>query len=134
MRVEGARSAEGHEAPHLAEQLLLREHARGVGRELGQQLELLRGKRDREAVDGDSTRRAVEGDGPGRESLPQFRLRPPEHRVDPRDELLVVERPRDEVVAAALERLHPVDGVRARFAEDDHRDVLVPRPARHALA
>ena len=34
--------------------------------------------------------------------------------MDPRDKLLVVERPRDEVVAAALERVHAVDRVGAR--------------------
>src|SRR3954449_7264544 len=54
--------------------------------------------------------------------------------MDPRDQLLVVERPRDEVVAAALERVHTVDRIRSRLAEDDHRDIAVPAAAWLALA
>ena len=41
-----------------------------------------------------------------------------------------MERPREEVVTAAVQRSHPVDGVGLRFAEDDHRHIAVPRPAR----
>ena len=61
-------------------------------------------------------------------------LRAPQDGVDPRDQLLVVERPRDEVVAAALEGVHAVDRVGPRLAEHDHGHVAVPRAARLALA
>ena len=37
---------------------------------------------------------------------------PPQHRADPRDQLVVVERPVEVVVAAAVEGAHPVDGIR----------------------
>src|ERR1041385_9485439 len=60
VRVQRARSAQGDEAPDLAEQLLLGEDARGIRGELRDELELLRGERDREAVDGDAARRAGE--------------------------------------------------------------------------
>ena len=45
-----------------------------------------------------------------------------------------MERARDVVVAATVERAHAVDGVRFRVAEHDHRHATVPRPARLAFA
>ena len=129
MRVERAGAAEGDEAPDLAEQLLFREDAGRLARELGQKLELLRREGDRETVDGHAARRAVERDRPGGESASSLRPRPPEHCVDPCDELLVVEGSGDEVVAATLEGVHAVDRVGAGLAEDDHRDVAVPGAA-----
>ena len=44
--------------------------------------------------------------------------------MDPLDELLVVERPGDIVVAALSERVDAVDGVCLRASDDDHRRVL----------
>src|SRR3954466_14395695 len=54
--------------------------------------------------------------------------------MDPRDQLLVAERPRDEVVASALERVHTVDLIRSRLVQVHHRDIAVPAAARLALA
>jgi hypothetical protein len=81
-----------------------------------------------------AARRAVDREWPRSEPLAQSRLRPPQNRVDPRDELLVVERPRDEVVAAAFEGVDAVDGVIAGVAEDDQRHVAVPATSGLALS
>ena len=55
-----------------------------------------------------------------------------EHRPDPRHEL-GVELARGDVVGAALERAHALDGVGACVREHDHRDVAVPATAGLAL-
>ena len=44
-----------------------------------------------------------------------------------------MERARDEIVAAALERLDTVDRVGPRLAEHDHRHIAVPRASGSAL-
>ena len=41
-----------------------------------------------------------------------------------------MERPRDEVVAAARERTHAIHGVGVRVADDDDRDVREPAESR----
>ena len=60
--------------------------------------------------------------------------RPSQHRSDAGQQLVVDDGPRQVVVRAALERAHPVDGVRLLRTEHDHRDIAVPGPARLALA
>ena len=57
---------------------------------------------------------------------------PAENGADPREQLVIVERARDVVVAAAVECAHAIDGVGLLFAEHDHRDGPVPRAARLA--
>ena len=54
------------------------------------------------------------------------RHRAPEHCPNAGEQLLVVERPHEEVVATAVERAHAVDRIRLRLAQDDHRHVAVP--------
>jgi len=60
MRVESPGIAHGHVAPDIAQQLLLREHARGLRRERVQQRELLRREIDGLAVEPDTTRDRVD--------------------------------------------------------------------------
>src|SRR6185503_4864769 len=69
-----------------------------------------------------------------RQALPRGGMRAAQDSVDPRDQLLIVKRSRDEVVTAALEGVHPVNRVRPGVAEDDQRDVAVPAAARLALS
>ena len=49
--------------------------------------------------------------------------------MNAREQLLVVERRDEEVVASALERADAVDGIRFGLAEHDHRHVPVSRAA-----
>ena len=58
------------------------------------------------------------------------RCRPPQHGPDPRQQLLVVERLRQEVVAPPSSARTTVDRVRLGLAEDDDRDVAVTCAAR----
>ena len=57
-----------------------------------------------------------------------------QHRADAREQLVVHERLRHVVVAAAVERTHAVDGVGVGLAHQDERDVAVPAAAGLALA
>ena len=65
---------------------------------------------------------------------PGGRRRPAQDRPDPREQLLVDDRPRQEVVRAALEGSDSIDGVGSRRADHDHGDVAIPRAARLTLA
>jgi hypothetical protein len=58
------------------------------------------------------------------------RCRPTQHGPDPRQQLLVVERLGQEIVAATVECPYAVDRVRLGLAEDDDRHVAVTFPAR----
>ena len=75
------------------------------------------------ARDGDGARGGVYADRPGHGDVVLDLRRAAKDCADPRDELLVIERAREEVVAAAFERAHAVDAVRLGCAEDDHGDV-----------
>ena len=74
----------------------------------------------------DAPRHAVDPQRASLELLARLRRDAAEDRVDARDELVVVERPHHEVVAAARERAHAVDRVGLRVADHDHRDVREP--------
>src|SRR5215218_7998355 len=129
IRVQQTRATDRAKAPDVAQQLLFGEDARRLRRKLHHQLVLLRRERHRPAMDGDAPRAAVDRERAGRQALAQAGLRPSQHGMDAGDELLVVEGPRDEVVAAALEGMDAVDGIGgARSSEDDHRHVTVPGP------
>ena len=78
-------------------------------------------------------RRTIHRQRSGGQPLPRTGLRAAQHRVDTRHQLLVVERPRDEVVATAREGVHSVDGVGPGLAEHDHRHVAIPRAPGLAL-
>ena len=60
--------------------------------------------------------------------------RAPKNRTDSREQLVVDERLRHVVVAATVERSHPVDGVGVGLAHEDERNVAVPGAAGLALA
>ena len=122
------------EAPHLPQQLVLLVHARRLLGQLREELELLRREQQAAAGDQDTPGRPVDADLPRLEHVALLRRCPPEHGPDPRTQLLVCERPVDVVVGAALERAGAVDGVRRLAAQQDHRDVAIPRAARHAVA
>ena len=62
------------------------------------------------------------------------RTRAAQDGADPREQLVVVERPWDVVVAAPVERSDAVDGVGLRVPEDDDGYAAVPRATRLALA
>jgi hypothetical protein len=89
VRVERPRLPERLESPHLAQELLLREDARGVRRELEQQLVLLRRQVDAGAVDGDPPRRPVDLDLADLEAVDDERLGSPQDRPDPSQQGLV---------------------------------------------
>src|SRR5438270_1433836 len=129
VRIERSRPAERAEAPHFAEELFFREHAVGLRGELEEQLVLLRRQVDARPADGDPARRPVDLDLPDLKPLGRRRRRPAQDGSDPREELVVKEGPPDEVVGAALERPHAVDGVGLGPSDHDQRDLAVPRPA-----
>ena len=66
--------------------------------------------------------------------MPGRRRDAAEHGANPGEQLVVEERPRDEIVGAAVEGAHAVDGVGLLRPEHDHRHVAVPRTSRLALA
>ena len=95
--------AERPVAPDVAQQLLAREHAVGVGRELHEQRELLLRERTRRAVRRARAARARStASGPTSSRSPRGGQRR-STRADAREQLLVDERPH-EVVVGALER------------------------------
>src|SRR5207248_10946513 len=98
MRVKGARSSDGAEAPDIAQQLFLREHAPLVRHQLQQELVLLAGETHVAARDGDGARGGVYADRPGHGDVVLDLRRAAKDCADPRYELLVIERAREEVV------------------------------------
>ena len=106
----------------------------GSAGERDEQLELLAREMDGLAAHGDDAREPVDREVADLDQVRARRRRPPQHRSDAGQQLVVDDRPRQVVVRAALERAHPVDRVRLLRAEHDHRDVAVPRPAGLALA
>ena len=137
VRVERPGPPHRPETPDVAEQVLLREHA---PRLLGQPSRAARtlGPRASAAARGTSPTVRVErsiASSPASEPLsPRRWPRAAQHGPDPGAELLVRERPVEVVVRPALERADTVDGIGLAGAEQDHRDVAVPRPARLAGA
>ena len=85
-------------------------------------------------MDGRAPGDEVDGDRPGLDPVAQGRRGSPEHRPDPGQQLVVVERPRHVVITAAVEGADPVDGVGLGPAEHDHRHLAVPRAPGLALA
>ena len=117
--------------PHLAQQLLLREHARAPTRaSTGARTPSRRAPPI--AGDGRAAGRPVDRDLGDVDPIHRRQGGSPQDGADAGEQLLVVERLRHVVVHAAGERAHPVDGI-AVFGEQDHRDVTVPRAARLAL-
>jgi hypothetical protein len=102
MRVERPRAPERPETPHIPQQLFLREHACRVRHQLQEQLVLLACQRYGRAVDADGPGCEVGRDRPRAQDLVSGGRCSPQHRPDPRQQLLVVERPREEVVATAF--------------------------------
>jgi hypothetical protein len=86
------------------------------------------GERDGGLAHQHGTRREISRDDAGAADFVRRRCRPPQHRTDPRQQLLVCERPHEKVVAAALERPDTVDCVRLRLPQDDHGHVAVTCP------
>src|SRR5438105_4029198 len=129
VRVERPRLAERAEAPDLAQELLFREDAARIGGELQEQLVLLRGQVDPPAADRDAAGRPVDLDRADADEVGDGRRRPPQDRPDAREQLVVEERPAEEVVGAALERPSAVDRIRLGSAEDDERHLAAPRAA-----
>src|SRR5919204_118179 len=121
-------------APNFAQQLLLGEDPLRLRRELRKQVVLLRGQRQRPAVNADAACDEVDGDRPRLEAVPQRRRRPSKDRTDPRQQLVIVKRSRHVVVAASVEGTHPIHGVGSRSPEHDNGDLPVPEAPRLALA
>ena len=86
------------------------------------------------AAHGDDTRRPIDREVADLDQVRARWGRPSQHCSDAGQQLVVDDGARQVVVRAALERAHPVDGVRLLRAEHDHRDIAVPGPARLALA
>src|SRR5262245_14062968 len=131
MRVQRAGAPRRAKAPHVPQQLVLREDAARVAGELQQQLVLLRRQDDPPAGNGDAPRRAVDLDRAGGQPFGLGRRGPAQDGADPRDQLVVVERPVEVVVAPAVEGPHPVDGIGLLRAEQDHwhLSVALAQPA-----
>src|SRR5581483_1903953 len=125
VRVERPRARPGPEAPDVAEQLVLREHAMRVRGEVEEQLVLLLREIDTPALEGDETGAAVDDERP-RDEWRRGGAGAAQHRPHPLDELVVVERPREVVVAPAAERAHALPRIRLRGPEDDHRRLPAP--------
>ena len=81
----------------------------------------------------DPARAPVDDELAGGEHLGGRRGAAPQERSDAREQLHVRERAADDVVGAAVERAHALDGVRGG-REQDHGHVAVPRPPRLAAA
>ena len=124
MRVERAGSRGRAVLPDLVQKLRLREHALGLARELDEELVLLLGQMDTPPADTNVAGAGVDAHRPGLEHLRYRRPRAAEHGSDPLDELLVVERAWNVVVAALPEGVDAVDRVRLRPPDHDHRRVL----------
>jgi hypothetical protein len=84
-------------------------------------------------VNGHAPGDEVDGERAGVQSVAQGRRSASEHGPDPREQLVVVERPRHVVVAAAIEGANTVDRVGLGAAEHDHGHLTVPRPPWLAL-
>src|SRR2546425_10313129 len=134
MRIECSGPAKRKVAPDLAQQLLLGEDTSGLGGELGEQVVLLSRQGQRAAVDGRATGDQVDGDRAGLEPVAQRGRGPAQHGPDPREQLVVVERTRDVIVAAAVEGTNAVDRVRFGAAEYDHGHFAIPGATRLTLA
>src|SRR5262249_52424389 len=90
--------------PRALEQLLTTEHAPGRLQQRTQQLELLRGERDRLTSDGHPVSPELQHDATrGKSSIRVDAYRAPEHRTDARHQLLRRKRFRDVIVGAELE-------------------------------
>ena len=89
----------GQVAPHIAEELVLREDALRLAGQSDEQRELLLRKGDARPGDTDNTRRQVDLDRPSGKPLPRLRLHTAKDCTDPLDKLVVVERTREIVVA-----------------------------------
>src|SRR5579884_3814663 len=120
VRVERPRPAGRPIVPDLLQELRLREDAPRLPREAGEELELLLRELDAATGHAHLACRQVDAHGRRVEHLGGRRPCATKNGTDPLDELLVVERRRDEVVAAAAERVHPVDRVGRLAAEHDH--------------
>ena len=94
-----------------------------------EQLELLRRESDDRVAHGDTPCSPVDGQVVRDEHLGGRRPAPSEQRADTSQQLLVGERPSDDVVRSAIESADALDRIGRRREEDD-RDVPVPASAR----
>src|SRR5438105_672747 len=129
VRVERPRLAERTEAPDLAQELLLREDAVRFRGELQEQLVLLRRQVDPRTAYRDATGRPVDLERADADEVRGDRRRPPQDGSDAGQQLVVEERPAEEVVGAAVERPCAVDRVGLGGTEDDERHHAAPRAA-----
>src|SRR6476659_10031687 len=100
---------------------------------LRDELELLRRQEHGDVADSDPASRAVDDEVAGDEHVARGRPAPADERADAREQLLVRERPADDVVGTAIEGADTLDRV-GRRREDDDRDVAIPGPPRLAAA
>src|SRR5450759_386914 len=110
-------------SPHLLHQPVAGEHDSRVGREDVKEVELLRGQLHLpDAVDLHPPAPAVHGEAPALEEFLRFlggRLRPPEHRLDARDQLARAERLCEVIVGAQLQAHYLVHLGLTRCEHDD---------------
>ena len=136
MDVHGAAVAEIVKAPHLVEQLVARVDAVGRGREVVQQLQLLRGRVDLLAVDDQLV--AVEVDDELVKGQALFcvvgDLAAAQHRVDARHQLLHLKGLDDVVVRAHLQTRDAVAHVALGGEHDDRGLGLLADLRAHAPA
>ena len=132
VRVQRAGAAQRPEAPDRAQELVLREHARGVGGQRAHERELLLGELDRRAAQPDDPRRRVDFElADAQASRAPAHVGAPQQSLDPRAQLGVAERLADVVVATAVEPPQPIE--LARAAAHDHERHRRVDAAGHAV-
>ena len=132
MRVDGAGAQRGPHAPHVAEELLLREDPVRLTREARGEVELAPRERDGPATDAHLPRAPVDHDVVSFEDVGLPVACATQERSHARHEL-EVEMPLDDVVRSLLERPHPCHRVGSGLGEEDHRHIAIPAPARLSL-
>src|SRR5262245_12346315 len=101
MGIEGSRSAEAPEAPDIAQELVLANHALRLAGEREEQLVLLRREGNRPAADADRPRRAIDLKLADFDAVaPSGAVCAAQDRMHPRQQLLVDERLHEVVVAS----------------------------------
>jgi len=125
--LQGSCSSQRPKAPHLPEELLLREDAVRLGRELHHELELLRRETDRDVPHQYAARGPVDLEVSGDDHIAAAHCSS-QQGADPRKQLLVRERSADDVVRPAVESANALDRI-GRLRDHDDRNISIPGPS-----
>ena len=126
MRIQRPCACGDSVAPHFLEQLSFREDSFRRAREPQQQLVLLLRELHAVSRDAHDASRHVDVNRRRVDDLLESRSHPAENGANPLDELLILERRNDVVVAPLPEGVDAIDGVGLLPAEHDHRRAFDP--------